>query len=229
MNSKELVRQAILSVPPERVYAGGGAVPHLVWGPNCSEKKIKNAIASYAWTAKPDDVVAMEDSTTFGSGKKGILITSEGLYSSEPGWPRGLHFKDLDHMEVLEGYILKFCYLDGRYWPLLASYKYNIWMCEVINAVLCAMGRPLPEAAAVKSSPQQAVRRSAPERDLDWELESELAELEEWENQGSAPAPAAKPDTKETALQEAMSLYAAGDYDAALPDRKSTRLNSSHE
>lgn len=46
------------------------------------EKKIENAIKSYAYDCKKEDVVALWDTTIFGSAKTGMIFSTKGLYNN---------------------------------------------------------------------------------------------------------------------------------------------------
>lgn len=51
--------------------------------PDIPEKKLKNAIKSYANEIEPSNVIALFDGTVFGSAKEGFLITLAGFYSKD--------------------------------------------------------------------------------------------------------------------------------------------------
>ncbi|QIW15084.1 hypothetical protein A4G20_01290 [Pasteurellaceae bacterium RH1A] len=48
--------------------------------PNIPEKKLFNAIKTYAENIKPEDVVLLLDNTVFGSAKEGLIITKDRFY-----------------------------------------------------------------------------------------------------------------------------------------------------
>lgn len=78
------------------------------------EKKIKNALNTYAKGAIYKDVVCLLDATLFGSAKEGILITNKALYGSyEKKQEFQLNFVD----KVMQGskdYYLKVIFKDGE-------------------------------------------------------------------------------------------------------------------
>ena len=57
--------------------------PKLFIAPDIPGKKLKNAIKSYAKDITPEQALAMWDSTVFGNGKKGFIITERIFYYSE--------------------------------------------------------------------------------------------------------------------------------------------------
>jgi hypothetical protein len=57
--------------------------PKLYLAPDIQEKKLKKAIKSYAKDISPEMALAMWDSTVFGNGKKGFIITEKVFYYSE--------------------------------------------------------------------------------------------------------------------------------------------------
>lgn len=57
--------------------------PSIYLKPNIPEKKLKKAIKAYAPELAPDEVLAMWDSTVFGSGKAGCLITEQCFYFNQ--------------------------------------------------------------------------------------------------------------------------------------------------
>lgn len=57
--------------------------PSIYYHPDIPEKKLQKAIKSYASGLNPDQALVMWDSTVFGSGKKGFIITEKVFYYSE--------------------------------------------------------------------------------------------------------------------------------------------------
>ena len=55
------------------------------FAPNIPAKLANNAINAYANGAIIDQIKVLVDSTTFGSGKDGLLITADAMYASPPG------------------------------------------------------------------------------------------------------------------------------------------------
>jgi hypothetical protein len=73
---EELARTYAPELPKEKD-------PKIFIAPDIPDKKLKKAIDSYATDITPEHVLAMWDSTVFGSGKKGFLITERVFYYSE--------------------------------------------------------------------------------------------------------------------------------------------------
>ena len=48
--------------------------------PEIPEKKLNNAITAIAPNVNPEYVLAIIDSTLFGSAKEGLIFTGEGIY-----------------------------------------------------------------------------------------------------------------------------------------------------
>ena len=70
--------------------------------PNIPEKKLNNAIRTYAKDVNKDQVVALCDLTLFGSGKVGFLLTPAGFYYKETlESPVYFSFHELEDTEVL--------------------------------------------------------------------------------------------------------------------------------
>ena len=51
--------------------------------PNIPEKKLKNALRSFAPGVKAEDVLLLADDTAFGSAKEGVILTKNALYGKE--------------------------------------------------------------------------------------------------------------------------------------------------
>lgn len=73
---EELVKTYAPEIPKEKN-------PTLHIAPDIPEKKLTKAIKSYAKDMLPEQALAMWDSTVFGSGKKGFIITERIFYYSE--------------------------------------------------------------------------------------------------------------------------------------------------
>lgn len=52
---------------------------------NIPEKKLMNAIQTYANGVPPDEVILLVDDTVFGSAKEGLLMTSDAVYGHQLG------------------------------------------------------------------------------------------------------------------------------------------------
>jgi hypothetical protein len=55
----------------------------IFFAPNIPEKKMKNALESYAPDITPDDVLVLIDITTFGGAKDGLILTKDKIYLKE--------------------------------------------------------------------------------------------------------------------------------------------------
>lgn len=82
---------------------------------NFSEKQIANAKMSFAKSISKNDVVAFLDDTFLDSGKKGIVVTKDAMYSSY--FPAGvkLTFSEIKSVELTRsGYYVKVTSIYGR-------------------------------------------------------------------------------------------------------------------
>jgi hypothetical protein len=61
-------------------YASEITDPRIFFQPNIPSKKLTNALRAYARDVKPEDVLVLVDSTTFGSAKDGAILTETDLY-----------------------------------------------------------------------------------------------------------------------------------------------------
>ena len=84
-NMREIVRESVLSVKKEDVkkYKKAAMPLGLALGSQFSEKQIGNAIAGYASNCRKEDIVVMFDNTFGGSGKKGMVFSTEGFYCDD--------------------------------------------------------------------------------------------------------------------------------------------------
>ena len=107
MNKKELVRKAIASVKQEEV----NVVKHNNYPPciymegELPQRKIKNAIESFASDCMPEDVAALVEEDLLCSGKKGYLFTAEAMYYDksrldEKRLPRPLPYDQIMQVEL---------------------------------------------------------------------------------------------------------------------------------
>ena len=70
--------------------------------PDIPSKKLDNAIAAYARDVQPGYVLALYDSTVFGSAKDGILFLGDRMYFS---WNRRVvNYLDIQDVELLQNY-----------------------------------------------------------------------------------------------------------------------------
>ncbi len=82
---KELVAESVFSVQSEdlKKYHSKSMPTDLKPLPSLKEKQISNAISSFASGCGREDIVAFCDGTFTGSGKKGLLFSTDGFYSSD--------------------------------------------------------------------------------------------------------------------------------------------------
>lgn len=73
---REKLRQAVKS------YAGKSEPFHFKLPEELKKSQIQNAIQKYAKGVRPEDVVALMDTTLFGNGKNGYLMTEHKIYQS---------------------------------------------------------------------------------------------------------------------------------------------------
>ncbi len=67
---KDIIREHSKHIEDTTIY----------FAPHIPEKKLRNAIAAYATKVSPDEVFILYDSTAFGGGKTGMLITATAFY-----------------------------------------------------------------------------------------------------------------------------------------------------
>lgn len=71
--------------------------------PQINEKKLNNAVKAFGFTGSPSTVVALYDTTLFGSGKEGILFTGEQLiYRAVLSDPISTPFASIESVEYIE-------------------------------------------------------------------------------------------------------------------------------
>lgn len=82
---RELVAESVFSVQSEdlKKYHSKSMPTDLKPLPSLKEKQISNAISSFASGCGREDIVAFCDGTFTGSGKKGLLFSTDGFYSSD--------------------------------------------------------------------------------------------------------------------------------------------------
>ena len=64
-----------------RSYSSKFPETRFLFSPTIPQKKVRNAIKSYAPDASESEVLLLLDTTVFGSAKDGLLLTSEALYA----------------------------------------------------------------------------------------------------------------------------------------------------
>lgn len=155
MDKKELVREAIASVKREDV----NAVKHNNYPPGIymerefPQKKIKNAIDSFASDCMPEDVAALVEEDLLCSGKKGYLFTAEAMYYDrsrldEKRLPRPLPYDQIMQVELggSRNTHLVFTLRDGRQVDVYCGVRTN-FLRLALKAILCALaGEMEPES-----------------------------------------------------------------------------------
>jgi hypothetical protein len=87
-----------------RKYAGqicSSTSGEIYFKPDIPEKKLKNAIESYANDIVPSNVIVLYDSTVFGGAKEGFLMTLAGFYAKKlSGKPKQVDFSSIKSIEA---------------------------------------------------------------------------------------------------------------------------------
>ena len=157
MNKKELVRKAIASVKQEEV----NAVKHNNYPPciymegELPQRKIRNAIESFASDCMPEDVAALVEEDLLCSGKKGYLFTAEAMYYDrsrldEKRLPRPLPYDQIIQVELggSRNTHLVFTLRDGRRVDVYCGVRAN-FLRLALRAVLHVLaGEMEPESDA---------------------------------------------------------------------------------
>ena len=120
----------------------------LFFYPSIPEEKLSSAIAAYAKNESSSDALVLLDETVFGSGKDGLLLTRNGLFSHELfSDPLFTRLEDIDSIWVKDKnlYInktkcLACSYLSRQYLPMLSSL-----LLELVVALREAGGGPSHE------------------------------------------------------------------------------------
>lgn len=239
MNKKELVRKAIASVKQEDVNAvmNNNYPPGIYMKEELPQKKIKNAISSFASGCAPEDVAALVEETLFGSGKKGYLFTAEAMYYDksrldEKKLPRPLPYDQVVEVELYgsRNTHLFFTLRGGRKVDVYCGIRAN-FLRLAFRAILRALAaapepEPISEPAAVAVEPgsdrdpvsepefaADAIRKTVPETDA-VSIPTAVAGAEA--ASVSEPAPAAAEEKDEKYLR-AMELFRAERYEEAYP------------
>ena len=196
MNKKELVRKAIASVKQEDVNAvkHNNYPPGIYMEGELPQKKIKNAIDSFASDCMPEDVAALVEEDLLCSGKKGYLFTAEAMYYDrsrldEKRLPRPLPYDQIMQVELggSRNTHLVFTLRDGRQVDVYCGVRTN-FLRLALKAILCALaGEMEPESdakvvpEAVSEAKTEVVPETVPESDADAEVILEVMSGEDIE------------------------------------------------
>ncbi|HCT90149.1 MAG TPA: hypothetical protein DF613_02015, partial [Lachnospiraceae bacterium] len=158
MDKKTAVREAILSVEKNGVELKEGnhyPVKRLIPGKS-AEKPHRIALATFARGCAPEDEVLLVDITLTGSGKKGVLFSTDAIYSSKGlltlrGVPMPLRYGELESVGADEDKWdeLILHYRDGRTIKTLTT-PYTCYYYAIISAALRAL---VPEQTAGTEEP----------------------------------------------------------------------------
>ena len=196
MDKKELVREAIASVKREDVNAvkHNNYPPGIYMEGELPQKKIKNAIDSFASDCMPEDVAALVEEDLLCSGKKGYLFTAEAMYYDrsrldEKRLPRPLPYDQIMQVELggSRNTHLVFTLRDGRQVDVYCGVRTN-FLRLALKAILCALaGEMEPESdaevvpEAVSEAETEVVPETVPEEDADAEVILEVMSGEDIE------------------------------------------------
>ena len=104
-------------------------------------KLVRNAIKSYAKDVKEDDVVMLMDTTIFGSGKEGFVITEEKLVIKDLSQVISCNFSEIQKMRIkrMESRDSEFLYLETTKGTILVyctTRKNSELVIKAINAIV---------------------------------------------------------------------------------------------
>lgn len=120
-------------------------------------KQIENALNGFATGCAEEEIELFCDFTLLGNGKRGILFTKEGLYSSEFGYSRKkdpiqqpVLYSELEAVSLSEDSDSKFCfhYRDGRKEKAYGSI-YTGFLITALNRILKAQDDEAEVSGAV--------------------------------------------------------------------------------
>ncbi len=234
MDKKELVREAIASVKREDVNAvkHNNYPPGIYMEGELPQKKIKNAIDSFASDCMPEDVAALVEEDLLCSGKKGYLFTAEAMYYDrsrldEKRLPRPLPYDQIMQVELggSRNTHLVFTLRDGRQVDVYCGVRTN-FLRLALKAILCALaGEMEPESdaevvpEAVSEAETEVVPETVPEEDADAEVILEvmsgedidvIPEVMSGEDADVVPETVPKAKEKDEKCIRAMELFQNG-------------------
>lgn len=195
-------------------------------GERGKDKAIRGALAGYAKGCRREDIIGLYDSTVFGSGKNGILLAVDGLYSSEfahfPKKTGGLSKLPLAGIcRVKKGgtnnAFLTVDYASGSQRVVYVGNVYDKPVIAILEGVI-ALSASAPDAPAPDPGTAPAgaepVKEAKAALTFDEIVEEALAQPEPAAHKPPAaqPEPATPPAPKETPPPEptAQDLYRAG-------------------
>jgi len=83
--------------------------------PSIPDKKLNNAILSYAPDVDPDKVVLLHDDTVFGSAAEGLIVTEDGLYGKDlDGELKFNKFKKIKSVVIDKGLLYHTLLVNGK-------------------------------------------------------------------------------------------------------------------
>lgn len=234
MDKKELVTEAIASVKREDVNAvkHNNYPPGIYMEGELPQKKIKNAIDSFASDCMPEDVAALVEEDLLCSGKKGYLFTAEAMYYDrsrldEKRLPRPLPYDQIMQVELggSRNTHLVFTLRDGRQVDVYCGVRTN-FLRLALKAILCALaGEMEPESdaevvpEAVSEAETEVVPETVPEEDADAEVILEvmsgedidvIPEVMSGEDADVVPETVPKAKEKDEKCIRAMELFQNG-------------------
>jgi hypothetical protein len=96
-----------------RSYSDKFTEAKFFFAPGIPPKKLKNAINAYASGLSEDDVLLLLDTTLFGSGKDGLLLSEDTLYVHNSfSKPRKIPIKDIQRITLEETEVAEFESMD---------------------------------------------------------------------------------------------------------------------
>ena len=157
-------------------------------------KQIENALNGFATGCAEEEIELFCDFTLLGNGKRGILFTKEGLYSSEFGYSRKkdpiqqpVLYSELEAVSLSEDSDSKFCfhYRDGRTEKAYGSI-YTGFLITALNRILKAQDDEAEVSGAVGENvtePKEILEIENEEiiESVEAETKEEPVEIDEYE------------------------------------------------
>lgn len=165
-NMREIVRESVLSVKKEDLkrYKKASLPSGLGLSSQFSEKQIGNAIAGYASNCKKEDIVVMFDNTFGGSGKKGMVFSTEGFYCDDLNvlrkkcpLPLPVRYQELQAVEA-DGGTLLLHLKDGRLEKVFGSI-YSGFIAEALNRIVERISKEEKTAGEKAAQPEPELAR----------------------------------------------------------------------
>lgn len=157
-------------------------------------KQIENALSGFATGCAEEEIELFCDFTLLGNGKRGILFTKEGLYSSEFGYSgkkdpiqQPVLYSELEAVSLSEDSDSKFCfhYRDGRTEKVYGSI-YTGFLITALNRILKAQDDEAEVSGAVgenEAEPKEILEIETEEiiESVEAETKEEPVEIDEYE------------------------------------------------